>query len=90
MHASRARAGGALQERLTCERSISLRTGRSVRLHDGALRLRIFFKREGTHQNRYRFPRKVLNVVKKIERGDRGGKQLPEIFPGVGGFGIDD
>jgi hypothetical protein len=39
-------------------------------LHDSALRLRIFFKREGTHQYRYTFPRKVLNSVKKIERGD--------------------
>jgi hypothetical protein len=55
-------------------------------LHDSALRLRIFFKREGTHQYRYRFPGKVLNVVKKIERGD--GKQVPGIFPCVGGFGL--
>jgi hypothetical protein len=62
-------AAGALQERLTFEGSISRRTGPIGSGCTTALRLRIFFKREGTHWYRYRFPGKVLNVVKKIERG---------------------
>jgi hypothetical protein len=46
--------------------------------------LRIFFRREGTHQYRYRFPGKSVERGEKIDRGR--GEQVPGIFPGVGGF----
>jgi hypothetical protein len=39
-----------------------------VRLHDSST-LEGFFEREATQEYRYRFQGKVLNVMKKIERG---------------------
>jgi hypothetical protein len=66
----RSRAGGALHERSISERSISERGADRVWLHDSALPLRIFFKRERTHHIDTDSQGKVLNPVKKIERGD--------------------
>ena len=63
-------AVGALRERLTPEESISRHTGPiGVRLHDSALRLRVFFERERTHQYRSRFPGESVELGKKRLRG---------------------
>jgi hypothetical protein len=77
-------APGGLQERLTSERSISERGADRVWLHDSALPLRIFFKRERTHHIDTDSQGKVLNPVKKIERGGRGVSSFrvfPQFFP---------
>jgi hypothetical protein len=60
------RAVGALQERLISERTGPIR----VWLHDSALPLRIFFKRERTHSIDTDLQGKVLDPVKMIERGE--------------------
>jgi hypothetical protein len=71
--------GGALQERLTSERSTSERRGDRVWVHDSALRLRIFFKRERTHSIDTDLQGKVLEPVKKIERGAESRFALPAL-----------